>query len=189
MLFILLSFLLCSFCSHVFFQNCFASLASDCRFVLVHSLYICWLNFLLFLGKVLFCLHCLTLFWYPLNLLSFAYIFWFISSSCIVRLICCLVFVFSLFLRVGNVFFSVMIFFINYKFILSSCVNIFVVLGVCGVLVFCILCFNSVRVTLAFQYLIFWFGLWHLVHILHYLLVHIFLVSQALKTNLSLISF
>ena len=45
--------------------------------------------------NALFCLYCLTLSRYLLSFPSFTHIFWFISSSCIVRFVCCLVLVFS----------------------------------------------------------------------------------------------
>ena len=52
-------------------------------------------EFLFVFWNGLFCLYCLTLYPYHLCLSSFANIFWFISSSCIVRSVCNFVLVFS----------------------------------------------------------------------------------------------
>ena len=54
-----------------------------------------WGNFLWLFWNVLFCEYFLTLYRYFLSLLSFAIIFLFNSSCCIVTLVCCFVLVFS----------------------------------------------------------------------------------------------
>ena len=46
-------------------------------------------EFYFIIWKVLFCLYCLMLFWYPLGFPRFTSIFWFTSSSCIIRLVHC----------------------------------------------------------------------------------------------------
>ena len=60
-----------------------------CWFALVHSPPTCLYNFISLFCNLLFCLHCLTLSSYLLRPPSFANILWFISSSCIVKLVCC----------------------------------------------------------------------------------------------------
>ena len=85
MLLIHSAFPLCSFCSTLAF---FTSLISGCLFLLEHFSPTSLSSF----SNVLFC--CLTLSLYYLYLFSFAKIFWFMSSSCIVRLFCCFVSVF-----------------------------------------------------------------------------------------------
>ena len=56
-------------------------------YILVQSLLTCWWNFLLLIWNILLCLYCLTLSRYLLSLPSFANIFWFVFSSCTIRLI------------------------------------------------------------------------------------------------------
>ena len=98
-LYILLIFLLCSFCSSILFQNCFVSYTSGCGFVLcilhqrfgrIYLLYFrrflnCFVVLFLFYffwwDCFFFSLYHLILSRYPLSLPSFAHIFWFISSS------------------------------------------------------------------------------------------------------------
>ena len=74
-----------------FTPKLFASFASSCWFILVHSPPICWSHFILLFWNVLFWLYCLSLSLYFLSLSSFIYIFWFIFSI----LVCCFVLVFS----------------------------------------------------------------------------------------------
>ena len=88
MLFIHSTFLLCSLGCHILLQNCSVSLASGCCIspnLLVEFFMLFW--------NVLFCLYCFTLCRYLFNLSSFASIFWFISSSCII-IFSCVVFFF-----------------------------------------------------------------------------------------------
>ena len=57
---------------------------------------ILFVEFLLLFWKAPLCLYCMTLSQYLLSLLSFANIFWFISSNCVIRLVCyCLFGIFS----------------------------------------------------------------------------------------------
>ena len=67
----------------------------NCLHINYNSFNSCWKNFLLFFPNILFYLYCLTLSRYLFSLHSFVNIFWFISSSCIIRLVCCFVLVFS----------------------------------------------------------------------------------------------
>ena len=100
MLFIHSAFSLCSFFLHILFQNSFASFASVCWYILVHSLPTCSWNFLLLFWNVLFYLYSLTLSRYVLSLPYFTRIFWFISLTCIVRgflFVCLFVCLFDLF--------------------------------------------------------------------------------------------
>ena len=86
-----------------------------------------------------------------------------------------LIFFSTWFMRDCNVvFFSVMIFFINSTFILSSCVNIRFVVLRCVVFRFSLFC---VSIRLGRSLLLFLFRLQDLVHILPSLFVHIFSVG------------
>ena len=76
-------------------QNCVASFASGCWFILMDFLLTLWQNFLSLFWNDLFYLYRLKLFQYLLCLMSIANIFWFISSSCIVRVVCSFVLAFS----------------------------------------------------------------------------------------------
>ena len=87
------AFLLCSFCSHTLPQKCFVSFTSVCWIVLVHSLSNRWSNFFFYFGIFYFASIAWTflgIFW----VFSFANIFWFVSLRCIVRLVCCFLWVF-----------------------------------------------------------------------------------------------
>ena len=79
-------FLLYFFCSRILLQNCFVFFASSCWFVLVNYLPTRWSNFLSLFWKILFC-FCLNLSRHLWSLSSFANIF----SSCMVKLVCCIV--------------------------------------------------------------------------------------------------
>ena len=86
------AFLLRSFYFHILHQNCFVFFASGYWFVPVHSPLV---GRIFFSSFGMLCLVCIA--WLShsvfLNFSSFAKIFWFISSSCIARLVCCFVLV------------------------------------------------------------------------------------------------
>ena len=82
------------FLFHISLQNCFASFASgSCLSPYIIHLLVGRI-FLIF-WNIPFCLECLTLSRYLLDLSYFTNIFWFISSNRIVRLVCRLILVFS----------------------------------------------------------------------------------------------
>ena len=88
------AFLLCSFPFHILLQYCFVSFAFSYWFILVNQ--VVGRIVLSLFHKVLFCLNCLILSRCLLCLRSFTNIFGFISSNCVVRLVCsCLFGVFS----------------------------------------------------------------------------------------------
>ena len=80
---------------HILLQNCSASFSSSCWCVSVHSVPTSRIFSFFLLWNVLFCLYCFVLSQYRFSFLSFACSFWFISSSCIVCVNCCVAIVFS----------------------------------------------------------------------------------------------
>ena len=90
-LFIHLAFLF--FLWPYFLQNYFVFFMSNVWIILMHSPPIRLSDFFSLLGNDLFCLYCSTHYQYPLSHPSLTNIFWFISSSSIVILVC--VFIFS----------------------------------------------------------------------------------------------
>ena len=84
MMFIHLALSVMFFCSHIWLQNYFVSFASDCWIHLVHSSIISRI-FCRYFGMS--CFVCIA--WNRLlNFTTFTKICWFISSSCIDRLVC-----------------------------------------------------------------------------------------------------
>ena len=79
------------FCYVLLFSYCTTKLLCHCAF----SIKLVGRIFFRFFGYVLFSLHCLTFSWYLLYLSSFINIFWFISLSCIFKLVCGFVLFFS----------------------------------------------------------------------------------------------
>ena len=105
-LFVFYALLLCSFCSHILLRNNIVSFAFDCWFVLVHFPPTCKLNILSLFWNALFCLYRFTLSQYLLSLCFFTNIFWFMSSSYIVCLVCCFLFLVLKDGSFGEFFFS-----------------------------------------------------------------------------------
>ena len=93
------SYLLFYFPLYILLRNCFIYYVSIKRIVFVHTPPTCMQNFLSLFWNVLFSFYCFILSRYLINFLSFAYIFWFISSSCVVRLVCICILGSSLSLR------------------------------------------------------------------------------------------
>ena len=98
------------FCSYILLQNSYASFVGMYSSILY--LLVGWILFLLFWKAW----YCFTSFRYLLCLPYFAYIFWSIYSSWIVRIVCCFVLIFSS--QHSSVFFS-------FLSIFACCYNFF----------------------------------------------------------------
>ena len=124
MFFIQLTFLLCSFDSHILLQNCFVSFASGCWYVLEHSTPTCWLNF-----RSLF-LECYVLFLlFDAVSASFKSLFFCQSRLIYLFKLCCptcLLFCFELFIQT----YPCVFFFFFYLFIFFACL-LFLTIFVC----------------------------------------------------------